>query len=231
MHKLLVDYIQVSRKKQYRYDELGKLPNVLEISEEQLINSPKKISEAKLKLKSITQNFKRVVLEVGCGSGEYTRGLAELDPLTLFIGIDLKGDRLWAGAKKVAEMGLNNVFFIRVDLLLISHIFEANSVTEIWITFPDPQPTNPKRRLTGQNMLSKYLRIIQPDGKIFLKTDNDFIFQDFVTLTKELKFTINYTEDLYNSNRFPEFTRQIKTHYEKKYLAQGQTIKLVEVQS
>ena len=170
-----------------------------------------------------------LVLELACGKGEYTVNLAQLFPDKNFIGIDYKGNRIWRGAKTAMEEGIDNVAFLRIQIEHILDYFDAAEVSEIWITFPDPQPqiSREKKRLTAPRFLEKYKVILQETAPINLKTDND----DFYAFTLEtidqlgLKLHVR-TEDLYRSDLVDEVL-SIKTYYEKKYLTHNKNINYV----
>jgi tRNA (guanine-N7-)-methyltransferase len=170
-----------------------------------------------------------LVLELACGKGEYTVNLAKLFPEKNFIGIDYKGNRIWRGAKTAMEEGIDNVAFLRIQIEHILDYFDAAEVSEIWITFPDPQPqiSREKKRLTAPRFLEKYKVILQESAPINLKTDND----DFYAFTLEtidqlgLKLHVR-TEDLYRSDLVDEVL-SIKTYYEKKYLTHNKNINYV----
>jgi len=175
------------------------------------------------------KNDAPLVLELACGKGEYTVNLAQLFPAKNFIGIDYKGNRIWRGAKTAIEEGIENVAFLRIQIEQILDYFDADEVSEIWITFPDPQPqiSREKKRLTAPRFLEKYKVILQESAPINLKTDND----DFYAFTLEtidqlgLKLHVR-TEDLYRSDLVNEVL-SIKTYYEKKYLAHDKNINYV----
>ncbi len=175
------------------------------------------------------QNTAPLVLELACGKGEYTVNLAQLFPHKNFIGIDYKGNRIWRGAKTAMEDGIGNVAFLRIQIEHILDYFDTDEVSEIWITFPDPQPqvSREKKRLTAPRFLEKYKVILQESAPINLKTDND----DFYAFTLEtidqlgLKLHVR-TEDLYRSDLVNEVL-SIKTYYEKKYLTHNKNINYV----
>jgi len=185
-----------------------------------------------LKSKWSRTHFKNdapLVLELACGKGEYTVNLAQLFPHKNFIGIDYKGNRIWRGAKTAMEEGIDNVAFLRIQIEHILDYFDTDEVSEIWITFPDPQPqiSREKKRLTAPRFLEKYKVILQESAPINLKTDND----DFYAFTLEtihqlgLKLHVR-TEDLYRSDLVDEVL-SIKTYYEKKYLTHNKNINYV----
>jgi len=175
------------------------------------------------------KNDAPLVLELACGKGEYTVNLAQLFPEKNFIGIDYKGNRIWRGAKTAMEEGIDNVAFLRIQIEHILDYFVSDEVSEIWITFPDPQPqlSREKKRLTAPRFLEKYKVILQESAPINLKTDND----DFYAFTLEtvenlgLKLHVR-TEDLYRSDLVDEVL-SIKTYYEKKYLTHHKNINYV----
>jgi tRNA (guanine-N7-)-methyltransferase len=164
-----------------------------------------------------------LIIELGCGKGEYTVGLAERYPNKNFLGIDRKGARMWRGAKTSFENGLTNVGFIRSRIEQLSLLFNENEVDEIWITFPDPQPKkkNARKRLTSGRFLDMYQKILIPGGKIHLKTDSPIMFEYTLDLISKEGFTLIYqTDNLYESDWTGE-AKLIQTHYEKGYLEKG----------
>lgn len=169
-------------------------------------------------------NKNPIVVELGCGKGEYTIGLATKYPEKNFIGIDLKGARLWRGCKWVAEQKLKNVAFIRTRIDHLEKLFGIQEVAEIWITFPDPQPGKERKRLTSPVFLSKYKNILTDDGIIHLKTDDPVFFSYSLGIIKEYKYHLLYvTDDLYHSG-LQEDMVSIQTYYEKIWLEEGKKI-------
>lgn len=162
-----------------------------------------------------------MVLELGCGKGEYTVNLAKKYPEKNFLGIDIKGARLWRGAKIALEENLKNVGFLRTQIELVDFLFEENEVDEIWITFPDPQIKykRTKHRLTNQDFLQKYKTILKPDGVVHLKTDSEFMHGYTLGLLHGLDEIIEYAHhDVYGSQGAPEAVTAIQTFYETQYL-------------
>jgi tRNA (guanine-N7-)-methyltransferase len=165
-----------------------------------------------------------LVLELGCGKGEYSVGLAMRYPGKNFIGIDLKGARLWRGCKTVSEEGLKNVAFIRTRVDHIEKLFSRDEVNEIWITFPDPQPGKERKRLTSPFFLEKYRNILSHDGLIHLKTDNPLFYAFTLDVIREHDHLLVYaTDDLAHSDCHEDVT-SITTYYERIWLEQGKKI-------
>lgn len=172
------------------------------------------------------KNNNPITLEIGCGHGAYVIGLAKLFPQRNFIGIDIKGDRLWKGAKEAKKQYLSNVAFLRIFIESLDDFFSENEVDEIWITFPDPRPKNRdiKRRLTSPRFLDLYRHILADQGKIHLKTDNTLLYDyTLKILHKQNLKILKQTLDLYNSPYLVEHWG-IQTTYEKRFLAQGMKI-------
>lgn len=173
-------------------------------------------------------NENPIVLELGCGKGEYTVELAQRFPDKNFIGIDIKGARMWTGAKLSMEQGLSNVAFIRTGINAIHHFFGQNEVNEIWITFADPQMKKVNKRLTSTLFLNLYKQILAPDGQINLKTDSNFLFTYTRALVELNKLPVFIqTDDLYKTHP-GDTILAIKTYYEKQWLARGLTIKYIQ---
>jgi len=174
------------------------------------------------------KNNNPIVLELACGKGEYTIGLAELYPNKNFIGIDLKGARLWVGAKYAKQNNLNNVAFIRTRVEFIASLFAENEISEIWITFPDPQNKKRKKRLTYPRFLALYKAILQEKGIVHLKTDAYKLHLYTLSLIKRNKLTlIRETSDLYHSDILNE-ELQINTFYESLFLEKDQSINYLQ---
>ena len=176
------------------------------------------------------ENKNPIVLEVGCGRGEYTVGMARLYPEKNFIGTDIKGARIWKGSTMAVEEELHNVAFLRTYIERIEEHFGVHEIDEIWITFPDPRPRDRdiKRRLTSPKFLDMYSRIVKPGGIVHLKTDNLGLYEYTLEVLQERKAKdLIYTSDLYNSD-LQEHTMGIYTTYEKRYLADGIPIKYLQ---
>ena len=176
------------------------------------------------------KNENPLVLELGCGKGDYTVGLAEKNPEKNFIGIDIKGNRIWKGAKRALDEKLSNVAFLRTRIDFIESAFDSNEVNEIWITFPDPQPNKERKRLTSEMFLNRYKNILVPGSVVHLKTDNLALHEYTIELLEENKYNIlACTTHLYNDTALQaDEARAIKTFYESKYLKQGKKINYVK---
>lgn len=174
------------------------------------------------------KNDNPITLELGCGKGEYTVGLAGEFPERNHIGVDIKGDRIWKGATLANEQGLNNVGFLRTQILLIEKFFEPGEVDEIWITFPDPRPRDRdiRRRLTFPRFLNLYKNILKPGGIVHFKTDNHGLFEYTCETLEELGIKpMVCTWDLYKQPELVAEHHGIQTTFEKTYLAKGTPIK------
>ena len=175
--------------------------------------------------KDFFKNSNPIILELGCGKGEYTVALAEQNPNFNYIGVDIKGARLYSGAKEAKDKNLKNVGFLRTNIEIITQFFGEEEIAEIWLTFPDPQMKKTRKRLTSTMFLNKYRTFLKKDGIIHLKTDSNFQY----TYTHNLAHLNNFkvlaeTDNLYKSEILNE-TLQIKTFYEKQWLNRGITIK------
>lgn len=172
-------------------------------------------------------NQNPIVLELGCGKGEYTVGLAQKFPNKNFIGIDIKGARFWKGAKEALANNLVNVRFLRTQIDLIDLLFAEDEVAEIWITFPDPQIKfkRTKHRLTNPLFLDKYKTVLKNNGEIHLKTDSEFMHGYTIGVLQGSAFEIVYSNhDVYRNHGSPKEVLEIQTFYEKQYLDKGKPI-------
>ena len=171
--------------------------------------------------KNFFKNDNEIVIELGCGKGEYIIYLSKKFPDKNFIGIDIKGARIWRGAKTALDKKISNVVFLRTQIELINNVFESNEVSEIWITFPDPQIKykRSKHRLVNPIFLKKYKDILIEKGLINIKTDSEYLFGYLHGILEKIKCKINYVNhDIYKKLNVPEEVTDIQTYYEKKFL-------------
>lgn len=173
-------------------------------------------------------NNNPIVLELGCGKGEYAVGLARRYPDKNFIGVDIKGARMWSGASAAVKENISNVAFLRTHIELITHFFAPGEVSEIWITFPDPQMKKTRKRLTSTRMLDLYRHILKENGIIHLKSDSPFLYTYTRAMVEANQFPVLLdTADLYNSGVDDEILG-IKTFYEQQWLERGKSIKYIK---
>lgn len=176
----------------------------------------------------VFRNNNPIVLELGCGKGEYTVGLAERFPDKNFIGIDIKGARMWTGAKYANENNILNAAFLRTSIELLDRFFENGEIDEIWITFPDPQMKKVRKRLTSTTFMNLYRKVLKADGIVHLKSDSPFLYTYTSLMVKENGFpVIVNTDNLYSNPEGVSDILGIKTHYEKQWLERGLTIKYI----
>ena len=179
-------------------------------------------------------NDNPIVLELGCGKGEYTVELAKLYPNRNFIGVDIKGARMWTGATQALREGLKNVAFLRTNIEIIERFFAEDEVQEIWLTFSDPQMKNPRKRLTSTYFMNRYRHFLIDGGIIHLKTDSNFLFTYTTYMVEHNHLpVIERTEDLYQSSDLSPLTSHllnIQTYYESMWIARGLNIKYMKWQ-
>lgn len=215
----------MGKNKLAKFEEMERFEHVLQAPYHKIQNN-NFFSKGKWR-ENFFHNQNPIVLELGCGKGEYTVELAEKNPLINFIGVDIKGARLWLGAKQALQKNLKNVAFLRTNIEIIPQFFGEDEIDEIWLTFPDPQMKKTRKRLTSTTFLNKYRTFLKRDGIIHLKTDSNFQF----IYTRELVYLNTFeilaeTDNLYESEITDE-TLRIKTFYEKQWLARGITIKYI----
>lgn len=177
-------------------------------------------------------NSNPIVLELGCGRGEYTVELARLFPDMNFIGVDIKGARLWTGATEALNAGLANVAFLRTNIEMIDRFFDTDEVNEIWLTFSDPQMKNVRKRLTGTMFLERYRRFLIDGGIVHLKTDSNFLFTYTTLMAAHNALPVLFsTEDLYHTEGIDDGTRRIlgiQTYYESQWIERGLNIRYMK---
>lgn len=207
-----------SKNKLKRFKENLNFTNLFQPTRDDLIE---KNFELRGKWNSFFKNDNPIVLELGCGKGEYTTELAKLNPNKNYIGIDIKGARIWKGAKESIQNNLNNVCFIRTQIELIDKIFFKQEISEIWITFPDPQQKiqRKKHRLTNVVFMSMYKKILKKGGEVNLKTDSEFLHGYTLGIIEGMGIDpIFSNHDIYSNNNAPKEVLEIKTFYEKKFI-------------
>ena len=213
-----------SKNKLKRFKENESFQNVIQPDRDALVSD-----QFSLKGKWKTNFFKNdspLVLELGCGKGEYTVHLAQNDSERNYLGIDIKGARFWRGAKTALESGLNNVGFLRTQIELIPSCFAVNEVDEIWITFPDPQIKykRTKHRLTNPEFLNNYKKVLKPEGIIHLKTDSEFLFGYTLGIMENQGEILYAHHNIYNNSNAPQVAVAIQTFYEQQFMDQGKAI-------
>jgi len=215
----------VGKNKLAKFSEMERFENIIQVPFKKLQQE-----NFYLKEKWATQFFENgnpIILELGCGKGEYTVELAEKNPGKNFIGVDIKGARMYIGAKQALDKNLKNVAFLRTNIEIINRFFGAEEISEIWLTFPDPQMKKTKKRLTSTFFLNLYKQFLKTDGIVHLKTDSNFQFTYTSALVHLNRFEIQAeSNNLYESEILDE-TLQIKTFYEKQWLSRGITIKYI----
>lgn len=173
-----------------------------------------------------------IILELGCGKGEYTVGLARMFPDVNFIGVDIKGARMWTGATEALREGLKNVAFLRTNIEIIDHFFAPGEVQEIWLTFSDPQMKNPRKRLSSTSFLSRYRRFLIDGGIVHLKTDSNFLYTYTSLMVAHNHLPLLFgTDDLYHTEGIDADTQQIlsiHTYYENMWIERGLNIKYLK---
>ena len=211
----------MTKRKLDRFEENATFPHLFQPSFETLTSG----YSQKGRWHEFFGNQHPLILELGCGKGEYTVALAKQYPGNNYIGIDIKGARIWRGARTSMENGQKNVAFLRMRIDLILNAFAENEASGIWITFPDPQPSKARKRLTSPMFLNRYRQILKPGSILQLKTDNLALFEyTLETIAEEKHELLMHTFDLYNSN-LQEDVMLTQTHYEKLFLAEGIPIK------
>lgn len=214
-----------SKNKLKRFRENETFENVFQPSREELVDE---IYALKGKWRTtVFKNDNPLVLELGCGKGEYTVGLAKRYPNKNFIGIDIKGARFWRGAKTALEENISNAAFIRTQIELVEHVFAENEVDEIWITFPDPQIKykRTKHRMTNLQFLERYKKVLKSDGLMHLKTDSEFMHGYTLGLLHGADYEVLYANhNVYKLEGSPEEVTEIQTFYENQYLEKDKAI-------
>lgn len=210
----------------FKFAEVRTFPNVLQPAFEEVFKKDHKL-KGNWK-KEFFQNSKPIILELGCGKGEYTTGMAKIFPERNFIGIDIKGARIWKGAKRALQENLPNVAFLRTRIDFITSFFTEDEVDEIWITFPDPQLKKDLKKLTSSRFLNRYSQFLKSDGTINLKTDSRELYDYTCLIISYNKLqVISKTDDLYQSHLNDEIL-SIRTFYESMWLDEGLKIHYIQ---
>lgn len=217
-----------SKNKLKRFKENETFRNVIQPTREEITNGSFSL---KGQWNEFFGNNNPLVLELGCGKGEYTIGMAKQNKNKNFIGIDIKGARFWRGAKTAIEDNVSNAAFLRTQIELIDGLFAPDEVSEIWITFPDPQIKykRTKHRLTNEVFLDKYKLILKADGTVNLKTDSEFMHGYTLGLLHGKGHEVLYANhDIYKNEGSPKEVLEIQTFYEKQYLDKGKPITYIK---
>lgn len=218
-----------SKNKLKRFNENRTFSNVIQPTRDEVVSG-----NFSLKGKWNSDFFKNnhpIIVELGCGKGEYTVELGKKYPNKNFIGIDIKGARFWRGAKTAFEENMNNIAFVRTQIELIEHIFAEGEIDEIWITFPDPQIKykRTKHRLTNSAFLKRYKKVLNPEGIINLKTDSEFMHGYTLGLLHGEGHEVLYANhNIYVNEGAPEEVTSIQTFYEKQYLKVNKPITYIK---
>ena len=217
----------MGKDKLKRFAEIATFDNVFQPS----VNNFKPSIDLKGKWNAVFNNSNPIIIELGCGKGEYTVGLAKNYSTINFIGVDVKGSRMWRGAKTCIEENIENVRFLRTKVDFIDLFFLKNEVAEIWLTFSDPQPKKPRKRLTSPLFIDRYRKFLKKGGVIHLKTDSDLLYEYTLEQIQEHQYKlIENSNDVYNelilrANPNLKLAMVIKTFYEKMWLKEGKKIK------
>ena len=213
-----------SKNKLKRFRENETFPNVIQPERDDVLKG--KFPYVGSWRKDFFKNKNPIVLELGCGKGEYTVHLAQRSPHINHIGIDIKGARFWRGAKTAIEEGYTNVCFIRMQVELIVQCFAEGEVDEIWITFPDPQIKykRTKHRLTQPDLLKIYKTVLKSGGLIHLKTDSEFLFGYTLGVVSQIGVIKYAHHDIYNNSDAPNIATEIQTFYENQFLEKKKAI-------
>ncbi len=218
----------MGKNKLQKFSDMEEFPHVFQYTYSALreLSQP---FEYKGKWSSFFGNDHPIVIELGCGRGEYTVALARMYPDKNFIGVDIKGSRMWAGAKESFLAEMKNVAFIRTNIEIISEFFAKDEVSEIWLTFPDPQMKKVRKRLTSTRFMELYQQFVRPEGVIHLKTDSNFMFRYTEEMVKANGYEVLFeNDDLYHSDFSDDKILSIKTFYEQQWLDRGLTIKYIK---
>ena len=221
----------MSKGKLQKFAEMETFPNVFQFPYSAMADNKPFAMKGSWR-SNYFHNDNPIVLELGCGKGEYTVGLARLFPNVNFIGVDIKGARMHQGAKQALEEKLPNVAFLRTNIEIIDRFFDNDEVQEIWLTFSDPQMKNPRKRLSSTYFLQRYRHFLTDGGIVHLTTDSNFLFTYTSLMVEHNKLPLVFkTDDLYHTEGIDEATRQIlgiQTYYESQWIDRGLNIKYLK---
>lgn len=218
----------MSKGKRFKFAEVETFSNVLQPAFDDVFGKDYKLKGKWNEL--FFHNSNPITLELGCGKGEYTLGMAKIFPARNFIGIDIKGARIWKGAKKALQDNLNNVAFLRTRIDFITSFFAKDEVEEIWITFPDPQLKKDMKRLTSSRFLNRYKQFLTSDGFIHLKTDNPELYDYTSRLARFNGLNVLSRSDNLYQSKLNNKILSIRTFYESMWLEEGFKIHYIQFQ-
>lgn len=226
----------MGKDKLRKFDEIGTFANTVQPVDKNILLTRNHELKGNWN-KVFFKNDNPIILELGCGKGEYTVGLARLNPRVNYIGVDIKGARIWRGAKTATDENLNNVGFLRTRIDIIDAFFGENEVSEVWLTFSDPQPNKPKKRLTSKLFVDRYKKFLKPNGIINLKCDSDLLYEFTLDEIKERRYkllinTPNIYEGFIPNSEDEKLNNvlSIRTFYESRWLKGGKKIKYLRFQ-
>lgn len=215
----------MGKNKLTKFAETYTFPNFVQPAREEVLSSGFNL---KGRWHTFFKNNHPIVLELGCGRGEYTIGMANMFADKNFIGIDRKGARMWKGSKEAIEKKMDNVAFLRAQIDMLNHYFDAGEIDEIWITFPDPQPKKVNKRMTCQKYLNLYSLFLKKNGTVNLKTDSRMLYDFTLETIQTSQYTlIQNISDIYALSSVPDILK-IQTYYEKMWLEQGYRIQYIQ---
>ncbi|MDB4088866.1 tRNA (guanosine(46)-N7)-methyltransferase TrmB [Flavobacteriales bacterium] len=221
----------MAKNKLMKFDEMKTMERVFEPSMDEFMDVDYPLQGNWNK--DVFKNDNPIVLELGCGKGEYSVGLGRKYPNKNFVGIDIKGARVWKGAKEANEENLTNVAFLRNVVDFVEHFFAENEVDEIWLTFSDPQPKKPNKRLSSREFVKRYKKVLKPNGIIHLKTDNTLLYHSTLEEIEEYGYEVLvnsnniYEKDWDSFDKETQEILNIRTHYETLFANKGFKIKYV----
>lgn len=219
----------MGKNKLAKFSDMEGFPHVFQSTYNDLKQTENFAFPLKGKWSEFFGNNNPIIVELGCGKGEYTVAQAEMNPDRNYIGVDIKGARMWTGAKDSLQKGLKNVAFVRTNIEALNGFFEKGEVSEIWLTFPDPQMKKVNKRLTSTVFMRLYQQVVAEGGLIHLKTDSHFMFTYTCLMADANHYEVKQKiDDLYASDMATDRVLSIKTYYEQQWLSRGITIKYID---